>query len=133
MTPTAVVTPSAASATKRGEHVSFSQLDQYLRCPLRYSFVYMDRLEPDFVPAARAFGSGIHASAAYFFRAAAQGKCRGSRTCRATSRRSGIMLVIPVKGSRRDSVPVGVPGGRSRGTAAGRPAEVRGSVVAPGI
>ena len=74
MTPTAVVTPPATSATKRGEHVSFAQIDQYLRCPLRYSFVYIDHLEPDFVPAARAFGSGIHAAAAYFFRGAAQGK-----------------------------------------------------------
>ena len=41
-------------------HVSFTQLDQYLRCPLKYRFTYVDRLKPDFVPAALAFGSGIH-------------------------------------------------------------------------
>ena len=55
-------------------HVSFTQLDQYLRCPLRYRFLYIDRLEPEFVPAARAFGSGIHAAAAAFFRAVGQGE-----------------------------------------------------------
>src|SRR5206468_9247430 len=55
-------------------HVSFTQLDQYLRCPLRYRFLYIDRLEPDFVPAARAFGSGIHAAAAVFFRGVGQGE-----------------------------------------------------------
>ena len=27
-------------------HVSFTQVDQYLRCPLRYRFMYVDRLEP---------------------------------------------------------------------------------------
>lgn len=59
---------------KTGAHISFTQIDQYLRCPLRYRFVYIDRLEPDFVPAARAFGSGIHAAAAHFFRGAAQGE-----------------------------------------------------------
>jgi len=50
-------------------HVSFTQIDQYLRCPLKYRFTYVDRLEPDFVPAALAFGSGIHGAAAFFFRA----------------------------------------------------------------
>ncbi len=54
-------------------HVSFTQIDQYLRCPLRYRFQYVDRVEPDFVPAARAFGSGIHAAAAVFFRGIGQG------------------------------------------------------------
>ena len=54
-------------------HVSFTQLDQYLRCPLRYRFLYVDRLEPEFVPAALAFGSGIHGAAAFLFRGLAQG------------------------------------------------------------
>src|SRR2546422_61043 len=55
-------------------HVSFTQIDQYLRCPLKYRFTYLDRLEPDFVPAALAFGSGIHGAAAFFFRGAGQGE-----------------------------------------------------------
>ncbi len=54
-------------------HVSFTQIDQYLRCPLKYKFTYVDRLEPDFVPAALAFGSGIHGAAAFFFNGVAAG------------------------------------------------------------
>jgi putative RecB family exonuclease len=54
-------------------HVSFTQLDQYLRCPLKYRFTYVDRLRPDFVPAALAFGSGIHGAAAFLFRGRTDG------------------------------------------------------------
>jgi putative RecB family exonuclease len=54
-------------------HVSFTQLDTYLRCPLRYRLQYVDRVEPDFVPAALALGSGIHGAAAFLFRGLAQG------------------------------------------------------------
>jgi putative RecB family exonuclease len=61
-------------ALRVGPIISFTQLDTYLRCPLRYRFVYVDRLEPDFVPASRAFGSGIHAAAAFFFRALGEGQ-----------------------------------------------------------
>jgi putative RecB family exonuclease len=73
MTPTAITTAPITGDTRR-DYVSFTQLDQYLRCPLRYSFVYVHHLEPDFVPASRALGSGIHAAAAYFFRGVAQGE-----------------------------------------------------------
>src|SRR5207247_6963667 len=54
-------------------HVSFTQIDQYLRCPLKYKFTYVDRLEPEFVPAALAFGSGIHGAAAFLLRGRAEG------------------------------------------------------------
>src|SRR3972149_1185644 len=43
----------------RRPHVSFTQLDTYLRCPLRYRFAYVDRLPPEFVPASLASGAGI--------------------------------------------------------------------------
>jgi putative RecB family exonuclease len=55
-------------------HVSFTQIDQYLRCPLKYRFTYIDRLEPAFVPSALAFGSGIHGAAAVFLRGLAAGR-----------------------------------------------------------
>jgi putative RecB family exonuclease len=55
-------------------HVSFSQIDQYLRCPLKYRFNHIERVEPDFVPAALAFGSGIHGAAAFFFGALGRGE-----------------------------------------------------------
>ncbi len=58
---------------RRQPHVSFTQIDQYLRCPLKYRFIYVDRLEPEFVPAALAFGSGIHGAAAFLFRGRADG------------------------------------------------------------
>jgi putative RecB family exonuclease len=54
-------------------HVSYTQLDQYLRCPLKFRFQYIDRLAPEFVPAALAFGSGIHGAAAFFYRGVVQG------------------------------------------------------------
>ena len=41
--------------------------------PLKFKFPYVDRLEPDFVPAALAFGSGIHGAAAFLFRGRATG------------------------------------------------------------
>jgi CRISPR/Cas system-associated exonuclease Cas4 (RecB family) len=53
---------------RQDPHVSFTQLDTYLRCPLRYRLQYVDRVEPDFVPAALALGSGIHGAAALLFR-----------------------------------------------------------------
>ncbi len=59
---------------RRSPHLSFTQLDQYLRCPLKYRFSYVDRLEPDFVQAALAFGSGIHGAAAFMFRGIAAGE-----------------------------------------------------------
>jgi len=73
MTTTAITTTPFTSDMRRRDYVSFTQLDQYLRCPLRYSLLYVHHLEPDFVPASRALGSGIHAAAAYFFRGVAQG------------------------------------------------------------
>jgi putative RecB family exonuclease len=77
MTSTVITTTSSISPTKRNDYVSFTQLDQYLRCPLRYRFIYVDHVEPDFVPASRAFGSGIHAAAANFFRGVARGDPHG--------------------------------------------------------
>jgi putative RecB family exonuclease len=54
--------------------ISFTQINQYLRCPLKYRLTYIDRLEPEFVPATLAFGSGIHGAAALFYRGLAQGQ-----------------------------------------------------------
>src|SRR5262245_10248975 len=73
MMSTAITATPISGETRRRGYVSFTQLDEYLRCPLRYSFVYVHHLEPDFVPASRALGSGIHAAAAYFFHGAVQG------------------------------------------------------------
>jgi putative RecB family exonuclease len=58
---------------RRQPHVSFSQIDLYLRCPLKYKLTYVDRVQPEFVPAALAFGSGIHGAAAFLFRGRSDG------------------------------------------------------------
>src|SRR5262245_46103067 len=58
---------------RQDPHVSFTQFDTYLRCPLRYQLQYVDRVHPDFVPAALALGSGIHGAAAFLLRGMAQG------------------------------------------------------------
>ena len=60
-------------AMRQQPHVSFTQIDQYLRCPLKYKFTYVDRQKPEFVPAALAFGSGIHGAAAFLFSGVAAG------------------------------------------------------------
>ena len=60
-------------AVRQQPHVSFTQIDQYLRCPLKYKFTYVERLKPEFVPAALAFGSGIHGAAAFLFSGVAAG------------------------------------------------------------
>jgi putative RecB family exonuclease len=59
---------------RKQPHVSFSQIDLYLRCPMKYKFTYVDRVEPEFVPAALAFGSGIHGAVAFLLRGVQEGK-----------------------------------------------------------
>jgi putative RecB family exonuclease len=43
-------------------HLSYSQVSQYLQCPLKYRFSYVDCLEPEFTPAALAFGAAMHSA-----------------------------------------------------------------------
>jgi putative RecB family exonuclease len=59
--------------TVRRTIISFSQLDQYIRCPLKYRFMYVDRVDPEWIPAALIFGRGIDTAAAHYFRGAAAG------------------------------------------------------------
>src|SRR3989304_4211239 len=61
------------TAMRSQPHVGFPHLDQSLRWPLKYKLACGDRLAPDFVPAALAFGSGIHGAAAFFLRGVQQG------------------------------------------------------------
>ena len=42
------------------DHLSYSQINTYLTCPLRYRLQYVEQIPAAFVPAALAFGSGIH-------------------------------------------------------------------------
>ena len=44
------------------DHISVSQINQYLMCPLKYRFHYVDELPAAFKSADLAFGSAIHAA-----------------------------------------------------------------------
>jgi putative RecB family exonuclease len=44
------------------DHLSSSQIDQYLRCPLKYRYQRIDRIQPTFVSSALVFGGAIHAA-----------------------------------------------------------------------
>ena len=42
------------------DYISYSSISTYLRCPLRYYFVYVARLIPEFVSSSLIFGGAIH-------------------------------------------------------------------------
>lgn len=44
------------------DHISVSQINKYLMCPLKYRFEYVDGFPKPFKPADMAFGSAIHAA-----------------------------------------------------------------------
>ncbi len=48
-------------------HISYSQVNTYLICPLRYRYQYIDREEWPFIPAALILGSAIHATIERFY------------------------------------------------------------------
>ncbi len=49
-------------------YLSPSSISTYLRCPLRFRFQYVERLEPDFTASSLVFGVGIHAAVEHHFR-----------------------------------------------------------------
>lgn len=50
------------------DYLSFSQINTYRSCPLRYYFRYIEQLPEETVSAALVFGSAIHAALEYWFR-----------------------------------------------------------------
>ncbi len=50
-------------------HFSYSQLNTYLMCPLRYRLQYVELIPPAFTSSALAFGSAIHEAVAAFHQA----------------------------------------------------------------
>jgi len=52
--------------TQEKPHLSYSQINTYLTCPLKYKFHYIDALEPAFVSSALSFGGSIHEAVAAF-------------------------------------------------------------------
>jgi putative RecB family exonuclease len=50
------------------DHISVSQINLYLMCPLKYRFTYVDQLSRPFKPANLALGSAIHSALAWWHR-----------------------------------------------------------------
>jgi len=48
------------------DHISVSQINLYLMCPLKYRFIYVDELPRLFKPEGLAFGSAIHSTVAWW-------------------------------------------------------------------
>jgi putative RecB family exonuclease len=51
----------------RPEYLSASRITQYLMCPLKYRLVYVDRVDPDFLPSNLVLGSCIHSAIEGFY------------------------------------------------------------------
>lgn len=47
------------------DHLSCTQMNLYLQCPLKYKFLYLDKLEKPFKPSGLAFGGSVHAALAW--------------------------------------------------------------------
>jgi CRISPR/Cas system-associated exonuclease Cas4 (RecB family) len=56
------------------DHLSTSQIQSYLNCPLKYRFYYIDKLPVPFKPSGLAFGSVIHSSLDWLHKNLQKGK-----------------------------------------------------------
>jgi putative RecB family exonuclease len=56
------------------DHLSYSQINTYLSCSLKYKFHYVDKIPPAFTSASLAFGSAIHEAAAAFYQTQLEGE-----------------------------------------------------------
>jgi putative RecB family exonuclease len=54
-------------------HFSYSQLNTYLTCPLRYRLQYVELIPPAFTPVALAFGSALHEAAGAYYQSRLEG------------------------------------------------------------
>jgi putative RecB family exonuclease len=54
-------------------HLSYSQINTYLTCPLKYRFHYLDQLAPAFTSVPLAFGSAIHEAVGAFYQSQLEG------------------------------------------------------------
>lgn len=51
-----------------GLHISYSQISQYMICPLKFQFQYVQGLKPEYISAALPFGSAIHHTIAVLYK-----------------------------------------------------------------
>lgn len=62
-----LVEPQSRAEIKAREHISFSQLNTYLICPMKYAHSYIYRTPWETKPTALCFGSAIHKSVEHFY------------------------------------------------------------------
>jgi putative RecB family exonuclease len=55
------------------DHLSYSQINTYLSCSLKYRFNYIDRLEPEFKSSALLFGASMHSGIQAFLQSTLEG------------------------------------------------------------
>jgi len=55
------------------DHLSYSQINVYLTCSLRYRFQYVEQIPPAFTAASLVFGSAIHEAVAAFYQSRLEG------------------------------------------------------------
>jgi putative RecB family exonuclease len=58
---------------KEHDHISYSQINTYTTCPLKYRFNYIDCLEPEFTSSALIFGSAMHAGIQAYLQSTLEG------------------------------------------------------------
>jgi putative RecB family exonuclease len=58
---------------KDHDHISYSQINCYTTCPLKYRFNYIDGLEPEFTSSALIFGSAMHAGIQAYLQSTLEG------------------------------------------------------------
>jgi len=59
---------------KQGPHISFSQINTYLMCSLKYMFTYVQKIEYPFTPVSLVFGTSIHDAIAMYYQAKLEGE-----------------------------------------------------------
>jgi putative RecB family exonuclease len=59
--------------TQDHDHLSYSQINCYTTCPLKYRFNYIDGLEPEFTSSALIFGSAMHAGIQAYLQSTLEG------------------------------------------------------------
>ncbi len=59
--------------TDKETHLSYSQINCYMTCPVRYNFQYVEQIPPAFTSAPLAFGSAIHEAVAAFYQSHLEG------------------------------------------------------------
>ena len=53
---------------REGLHISHSQISQYMICPLKFQFQYVQGLQPEFIGAALPFGASVHYTIAALYK-----------------------------------------------------------------